>query len=400
MVQDQELLIQTVNRQAMMAELNTISGLAGTSGGSAGWGIIQWTITTLSILGISIVGYFIYNNYQKNDITSNITEDNQIENQEKSIISDTGNFISFELKEATSDYEEEIEVYSKNDKRSNIKLKEPSDLKVSSLVDIKDRGLTPVIDNSKPKINEIKTVINKDITARNREAQFPGGKIRMKEFFKKQLRYPRTPKDKGLQGTVKLNFLVSEDGKITHLESDCFIMKDKHGKPLSPGKMFTNKKSQKYFEQNAAHIFKISPPWTPATNSDGNQILSTQCWYVNFDINGKSSAYQLDDEILIAPPCSITTESEWEKVEVQPMQVKHQSKKFKLMGESILEVQNKINKVVDLSEIEYKKICQMAARSKACIVYIDVHNFWKTTDGNLYYYFGSFNQEKRNQKEK
>lgn len=52
----------------------------------------------------------------------------------------------------------------------------------------------------------------------------------------------------------------------------------------------------KIFEDKSERIFRISQPWKPATSSEGNSTLSEQTWYVNFDLKGESSIYQLEDD--------------------------------------------------------------------------------------------------------
>lgn len=398
MVNSQELLIQTVNRQAMMAELNSIAAAAGAAGGAAGWGITQWMITAIIATATTVGGYFIYEHFNSNESTELVT-DNEIESNE--IIAennvDTGDFISFELAEATDEYENEINAYTifEDEDESNdlierivkVNFEKPiyneGFLKSDNHKIQPDKSEKIATDKEQKSTNTIKSTTN-------RKAVYPGGLVKMKDFISKSLMYPRTPKDKGLQGTVKVYFLISAEGKISHVESDCFIMKDKAGKPLSSGKMIANVKSQKYFEKNAERLFRMSSPWEPATDSDGNPMVSGQTWYVNFDYNGQSSAYQLENEVAKNTSCAIHSESDWEKVDVQTMQVKSQSKKFKLIGEGTLQTTGEISDVEDLTSSQYKEICQTAAKHKACTIFIDVNNFWGAGDRVLYYYFGTF----------
>lgn len=392
MVDSQELLIQTVNRQAMMAEINSIAGAAGAAtGGAAGWGITQWAITAIVTTITAVGGYLVYDHYQT-DTAPELIAENQDEVVETVAASnlDTGDFISFELAEATDEYEDEINAYHpvedkdevEEDKKALIEIKSPEIINEDNL--LKAEKVENVLVDPKQK------TVDKAESNANKKAVFPGGLVNMKSFISKNLMYPRTPKDKGLQGTVKVYFLISAEGKISHVESDCFIMKDKSGKPLSSGKMIANVKSQKYFEKNSERLFRTSSPWDPATDSNGNPIVSGQTWYVNFDYYGESSAYQLENETPKKSACDIQSEADWEKVDVQTMQVKSQSKKFELIGESMIKTNKDIKDVQDLTDSQYKEICQLAAKYKACTVFIDVNNFWGAGDGNFYFYFGSF----------
>lgn len=395
LVSDQELLIQTVNRQAMMAELNSIAGAAGAAGaGAASWGITQWALTAIISISTVVGGYFIYDHFSTEE-TVEITPQDELPQHDLLVENtvDTGDFISFELAEATDEYENELNAYEVEKEEDEIEDIVYNFDKPEFVEAEKIKKEDPIKVNTEKPLKLVKDPVkNKTVISNaNRKATYPGGLIEMKTFISKNLMYPRTPKDKGLQGTVKVYFLISAEGKISHVESDCFIMKDKSGKPLSSGKMIANVKSQKYFEKNAERLFRTSSPWEPATDSDGNPIVSGQTWYVNFDYYGQSSAYQLENEAPKKSACNIQSESDWEKVDVQTMKVKSQSKKFKLIGESMLKTNKDIKEVADLSDNQYKEICQLAAKYKACTVFIDVNNFWGAGDGTLYYYFGSFN---------
>jgi len=308
LVKDQQLLIQTVNRQALMAEINSVAGLgaAGGAAGAAGWGIAQWAITALVVAVVGVGGYFIYDNYQSEDLPVDSSEEFLAENSIEVVASDTGDIISFSMEDGLdSDLnEDEISEYVED------KVDDHTDDKNVSSDDNIDRN-----DNVNTMVpfvtaNDVNAVNNndkdeKDLSqtpvhnvAKNRKATFPGGLLKMKEFFKKEMRYPRTPRDKGLAGTVKVNFLVTADGKIMELSSNCFILKDAEGLKLSQFKFSSNGKSRRIFEEKAEGIFRKSSPWTPATNAEGNPTLSEQTWYVNFDLNGESSIYQLEDDIL------------------------------------------------------------------------------------------------------
>lgn len=118
----------------------------------------------------------------------------------------------------------------------------------------------------------------------------------MKDWFSKHLMYPGTAKNSKVQATVRINFDIKADGSIEIIESDCFILKDEHGKPLTGVKRAKHRKSIKAFERQAAAAFRKNPKWLSATNTFGSPIKTSQVWYVNFVLNGRSSVYQLEDE--------------------------------------------------------------------------------------------------------
>ncbi|OIQ36628.1 MAG: hypothetical protein BM555_02390 [Crocinitomix sp. MedPE-SWsnd] len=308
LVKDQQLLIQTVNRQALMAEINSVAGLgaAGGAAGAAGWGIAQWAITALVVAVVGVGGYFIYDNYQSEDLPVDSSEEFLAENSVEEFASDTGDIISFAMEDGL-DSELEEEVIDANVDHEVTDRSDGGNISVDKNIDRNDNVNTMV-----PFVtaNDVNAVNNnekdeKDLSqtpvhsvAKNRKATYPGGLLKMKEFFKKEMRYPRTPRDKGLAGTVKVNFLVTADGKIMELASNCFILKDAEGLKLSQFKYSSNGKSRRIFEDKAEAIFRKSSPWTPATNAEGNPTLSEQTWYVNFDLKGESSIYQLEEDVL------------------------------------------------------------------------------------------------------
>lgn len=308
MVTDQEILIQTVARKALMAEINAVAGItAGAgAGAAAGWGITQWLITSLAIIGAGVGGYFIYDSFQNDELL--VADSNEMVTVEQEVPApDTGSIFSFALEEGIDEYEifEENDIVENNQRSGSIN---SGVQKGDNKTDIPTLNNEPKIDNKALKDfleNDEKVELESQqpvhSMTKNRKATFPGGIMKMKAFFKKELRYPRTPKDKGLSGTVKVTFLVSADGKLAELDSDCFIMKDEFGKPLNTLKFAGNGKSRKIFEDQAERIFRISAPWTPATNSEGNPVLSEQTWYVNFDQSGESSVYQLEEDRQVTP---------------------------------------------------------------------------------------------------
>jgi hypothetical protein len=396
--EDQQLLIQTVSRQALMAEINSVAGIGGAAAG-ASWGLVQWIITGLGVIGVTVGGVFIYNNYGSNDAddTSTSVAQEEIANESDSnnpgLKVDTGTFIAFEMNEEVDSVYDDYDNYTPENSYTGVGENDviENDLRNEH----NNRELTNVNNtqqgNDKKEGNKAPTSSSSNKVDANRKACFPGGDKKMKQFFKKKLMYPRTPKDKGLQGTVKVSFLVTADGNITELESDCFVMKDENGKPLSSGRVISNSKSKKYFEEQAERVFRISSPWTPATDSHGNPVLSLQTWYVNYNLYGESEIYQLDG-VESTSSCNLTSEKDWENVEVRLLNVKKQPKGFIQSGDGLVKTSKKINNVDDLTSKQYQEICKNAARNNSCVVFIDVNEFWAKQNGRLYYYYGSFSE--------
>lgn len=305
LVKEQELLIKTVNRKALMAEINAVAGMGAGATGATAWGITQWLITGAVVIGVGVASVLVFNamNSDQEEQLPLVTEQTEELTEEDEVLSpkDTGDYFAFTLGESPIEEADFIdEQAAKEDANVTQTNQNPTLEKTDKkglmvpLTDLND------IANKDKKESDTKLHQEKQQPVhnvdRNRRATFPGGLEMMKAFFQKELLYPRTPKDKGLSGTVRVKFLVTAEGEITELRSECFILKDIEGLRLSDWKFASNGKSRRIFEDRAERIFRISQPWTPATNSEGNPVLSEQIWYVNFDLNGESSIYQLEDD--------------------------------------------------------------------------------------------------------
>lgn len=86
--------------------------------------------------------------------------------------------------------------------------------------------------------------------------EFPGGMAAMQEFIKKNIVYPETEKEMGLEGKVYLRFTVHEDGTLTDI-------KELRGINGAPG-----------LTKEAIRVIKKMPKWTPGMNN--NQKVKTQ----------------------------------------------------------------------------------------------------------------------------
>ena len=73
---------------------------------------------------------------------------------------------------------------------------------------------------------------------------YPGGAKELQRFFEKNLEYPAAAEENGVEGTVKLNFAVDENGKI-----------------YEP--VVTTPNIGYGVEQEALRVFSKMPAWTP-----------------------------------------------------------------------------------------------------------------------------------------
>lgn len=299
-VKSQEVLIQTVNRKAMLAEINTIAGLS--AAGAAGWGLIQWIITGVTVVGVVVAGVAIYNTQEDSNqtITNSEMADVPVEGTELAIAPDTGEIFTMELAVSEDDDFGEMDIFNSPS--------DPSEDNEAGNNSGNDGAMIPLYVPARPDNSENGLKVEPDETAeydesdhqilivKNRKASFDGGHLAMQNWFDKNLMYSGTAKKEKVQATVKVTFFVEAAGNLTHLNADCFILKDEVGRPLYGLKRAKHKKAIKAFERNSEHAFGKCPLWLPATNTNGTAIVSEQVWYVNFVLNGKSSVYQLEDE--------------------------------------------------------------------------------------------------------
>ena len=73
--------------------------------------------------------------------------------------------------------------------------------------------------------------------------QFPGGADALIEYMKKNVIYPNKAKEKGVQGTVYVSFIVEKDGSVSNVN----ILKGIGGE----------------CDEEALRVVKEMPRWTP-----------------------------------------------------------------------------------------------------------------------------------------
>ena len=96
-----------------------------------------------------------------------------------------------------------------------------------------------IVENPGPAVETVEEVF----TIVEEMPSFPGGEAAMYKFIQKNITYPEVEKEKELQGTVFLNFVVDKEGKISEIK----VLKGVRG---GPG-----------LEQEAIRVVKLMPPW-------------------------------------------------------------------------------------------------------------------------------------------
>lgn len=292
MVQDQQLLIQMVNRKAMLAEINAVVG-----GGSVAWYANPYiTFGGLGLLVAAVVT-LVY-------VNSEVSSEAPIIAETEIKVNDNNSIDQPEMAETVL-FVDSISV-DENDDRKNKKNSsenmnsilpdEPENYHKKNvvMVDAKDYGTNDVIkeNTNNAGVNAGDVRVKK---VKNKKAKFPKGDIAMTDFASNNLVYPRTALDKQLQGNVRVKFLVDNQGLISEIAPDCFNLRDVNDKPLNAGQMILNQKIIKLFENKAEQFVRIMPAWEPATDSQGNPILSVVTLYFNFSLTDGIVVYQITE---------------------------------------------------------------------------------------------------------
>ena len=96
-------------------------------------------------------------------------------------------------------------------------------------------------------------------TDRTRRASYPGGNYAMDQFIDKNLHYPRSARNKGLEGVVRCEFFVTADGVITEIDAKCIKMNERDGPAFNDVKLLMNKRIMNAFINNATHTLRTMP---------------------------------------------------------------------------------------------------------------------------------------------
>lgn len=285
-VQDQQLLIRSVNRQAIMAEINAV---ATGSGGAWYTSATTWIVSSVIVVA-GIIGAFYLVPDQQPQEELVFAPANLEENTKDDEKSETTDLIPETI------LEEEAVVISApvpKPKPSGKPLQQSGAEKISPQV-FETRPLFEVnqVQEVELEVAEEEIVVNKREC--NRTASFPGGNMAMQRYFKKNLKFPGTAKKKKLEGNVKVNFFVYADGRIEVTKVECISMSSVNKEPFSGLRVMFNHKVKKLFENESERLFRLMPIWEPATDSNGNPVLAPMEIYIDFNMDGSSSAYDLD----------------------------------------------------------------------------------------------------------
>ncbi|MBI3134869.1 MAG: hypothetical protein HYZ14_09380 [Bacteroidetes bacterium] len=294
LVTDQQLLIQTVNRKALMAEIHAVAGIGG-----APWYANPFVAVTGAALVIGGVSTLIY--FMSADAEN---ETSVLANEQTTPVDSpalTGNQTSsdntyYAYQDSAAGTEDQAEpAFSHQSANTN-----PVTDHVSANSNIQtdnnpaDRLVVQANDATDQASDVVDTKDTENRVSKNRIASYPKGDLALKEFIKDNMRFPGTAREKKISGNVKVKFLVTPEGTRTSIEASCFNMRDENDKPLSSAQVVLNQKIANLFEREAERIVRIMPIWIPATDSQGNAVLAPVELYFNFSLKDGNSVYRLD----------------------------------------------------------------------------------------------------------
>lgn len=148
--------------------------------------------------------------------------------------------------------------------------------------------------------------------------EFPGGANAMHLWIREHLNYPKEAVEKGLSGSLFVNFVVADDGSVRNVEVD---------------KSYSDK--DMLLQKEAVRLIKSMPKWTPATYK-GQAVNVKMFAPVNFklDENGKPKTYKKSSDKQSA---SVQTEFKPERHQIPDMAAVSVQPKFEEKGDKLTE---------------------------------------------------------------
>ena len=118
-------------------------------------------------------------------------------------------------------------------------------------------GANAQVDNNVPKETEEASVNSDPVFMFVEEMpEFPGGIEALSSFFSKEIQYPEEAREKGITGTVLVEFVVEKDGSVGNVKVKL---------PLSPE-----------CDNEAIRVVMAMPRWKPGKNNGEHVRCSYQ----------------------------------------------------------------------------------------------------------------------------
>lgn len=300
-LQEQQLFIQTVNRKALLAEINAIA-----AGGATPWYANSYLAATGSIIAVGAIatGIYFVTSDSEGGSSVNVPAENNIETlahaeipekQPSTFMVDRDTMIASTPTQTSS-----IRQNSHNNSpsaNSNFQASPNTQHTAAIVAPVTSSDVIhdQTSNNRNVHTDPAEEVSFSDRSNINRMASFPNGDIAMRDFITENMRFPGSAREKELSGNVRVSFLVTPEGNRTHIVATCFSMRDKNDKPLNATQMMLNQRIANLFEREAARIIRIMPIWEPATDSQGNPVSAEMEIHFNFSLKEGNSVYQLHE---------------------------------------------------------------------------------------------------------
>lgn len=295
-VNQQKELIKAVNRKALRAQINAAAAAGGA--GSSGMSNLWIGISGVVGAGLLTAGLVYYNSNNET-----ITDDTNFAINDVAVIVTDSTVVNFVPEEETLILEEPETIFSSINNYEELD-EDLMNVDVNFVSQAEREVVKPQANNS----GVLKEVIHQNVfegstteipleTDRTIRASYPGGNYAMDQFMDKNLHYPRSARNKGIEGVVRCEFFVTADGLITEIDAKCTKMSERDGPAFNDVKLLMNKRIMNAFINNATHILRTMPKWEPAKNSQGNAILSPQRMYFNYDLDKGCLVYQLEESL-------------------------------------------------------------------------------------------------------
>ena len=95
------------------------------------------------------------------------------------------------------------------------------------------------------------------------EPEYPGGDEALYKFISKNIVYPKSAREKGIQGTVLVEFVVEKDGKLSNIK--------------------VIRSADPALDAEAVRVISKMPKWKPGTQR-GKKVRSTFRLPINFQL--------------------------------------------------------------------------------------------------------------------
>jgi protein TonB len=119
--------------------------------------------------------------------------------------------------------------------------------------------------------------------------RFPGGDAAFKQYVADHVRYPKAAAENGVEGTVKVQFIVEKDGRITHVhaidspsdEADAVV--NAYGATGKHRLQAEDDEGHRALREAAEELYRGMPPFEPG-RQNGMPVRVQMTRAVNFGL--------------------------------------------------------------------------------------------------------------------